>query len=117
MMQSSRSDLKQSDLTSQQPSPFQPSHSTSTQHLGSNPQGPSFLSSVLDPLFPHGIVPLSLNHLGVIPPNHVMYVFPSMVHCKMCFPHNGKIVTIDQLKYYEPKSETSPESIILFCGE
>ena len=30
----------------------------------------------------------------------------------MFFPHNGKIVTIDQLTYHEPKSQTSPESTI-----
>ena len=43
---------------------------------------------------------------------YTMSTIPSMVHSKMSFPHNGKIVTIDQLTYHEPKSQTSPESII-----
>ena len=43
---------------------------------------------------------------------YAMSVFPYVVHHKMSFPHNGNIVTIDQLTYYEPKSQTSPESII-----
>ena len=30
----------------------------------------------------------------------------------MSFPHNGKIVTIDQLTYHEPKSQTSHETTI-----
>ena len=34
---------------------------------------------------------------------------PSAVFCKMSFPHNGKIVTIDQLSYHESQSQTSPE--------
>ena len=37
---------------------------------------------------------------------------PFAVHHKMPFPHDEKIVTIDQLKYYESKSQISPESII-----
>ena len=41
-----------------------------------------------------------------------MSAVSSIVHCRMSFPHNGKIVTIDQLTYHEPKSQTSPESII-----
>ena len=35
---------------------------------------------------------------------YAMCVVPSTVHRKMSFPHNGKIVTIDQLTYYELKS-------------
>jgi len=35
-------------------------------------------------------------------------VVTSMVFCKMCFPHNGMIITINQLTYYDPKSQTSP---------
>ena len=35
---------------------------------------------------------------------YAMSVVPSAVHRKILFPHNGKIVTIDQLTYHEPKS-------------
>ena len=41
-----------------------------------------------------------------------MFFVPSAGHRKMFFPRNGKIVIIDQLTYYEPKYETSPESTI-----
>ena len=41
-----------------------------------------------------------------------MSAVPSAVFRKMSFPHNGKIVTIDQLTYHEPKSQTSPETTI-----
>ena len=43
---------------------------------------------------------------------YAMSDVPSEVHCKMFFPHNGKIVTIDQLTYHEPQSQTSPETTI-----
>ena len=41
-----------------------------------------------------------------------MYVVPSSVFREMSFPHNGKIVTINQLTYHEPPSQTSPEMTI-----
>ena len=41
-----------------------------------------------------------------------MSTFPSAVFHKMSFPHNEKIVAIDQLTYHEPKSQTSPETPI-----
>ena len=41
-----------------------------------------------------------------------MSAIPFAVFHKMSFPHNGKIVTIDQLTYHEPKSQTSPETTI-----
>ena len=56
--------------------------------------------------------PLDYNILLGCSYTYVMSAVPSVVHCKMSFPHNGKIVTIDLLTYYEPKSQTSPESII-----
>ena len=56
--------------------------------------------------------PLDYNILLGHSYNYAMSTIPSAVHHKMSFPHNGKIVTIDQLTYYEPKSQTSPESII-----
>jgi len=43
---------------------------------------------------------------------YAMLAIASAVFRKMCFPHEGKIVTIDQLTYYEPSSLTSPKSII-----
>lgn len=36
----------------------------------------------------------------------------STVFRKICFPHEGKIINIDQLTYYEPASLTSHEPII-----
>jgi len=41
-----------------------------------------------------------------------MSAVPSAVFRKMSFPHNGKIITIDQLTYHEPNSQTSPETTI-----
>ena len=41
-----------------------------------------------------------------------MSVVSYVVHRNMCFPHNGNIVTIVQLTYYDPKSQTSPQSNI-----
>ena len=35
---------------------------------------------------------------------------------KISFPHNGKIVTIDQLTYHEPKSQTSPKTTIYYVA-
>ena len=35
---------------------------------------------------------------------YAMSAVPSAVFRKMSFPHNGKIVTIDQLTYHEPTS-------------
>ena len=39
-----------------------------------------------------------------------MLIVSSVVNRKMCFPHVGKIFTINQLTYYDPKSQTSPLS-------
>ena len=41
----------------------------------------------------------------------------STVFHKMCFPHQGKIVIIDHLTYYQPASVTSLESIILLVSD
>jgi len=30
----------------------------------------------------------------------------------MCSPHNGNIITIDHLTYYDPQSQTSPHTTI-----
>ena len=43
---------------------------------------------------------------------YAMSAVASTIFCKMCFSHEGKIVTIDQLTYYEPASVTSLDSII-----
>ena len=47
--------------------------------------------------------PLDYNILLGRSYTYAMSVVPSAVHRKMFFPHNGKIVTIDQLTYHEPK--------------
>ena len=44
---------------------------------------------------------------------YAMSVVTSTIFHKMCFPHEGNIITIDQLTYYKPTFVTSPESIIL----
>ena len=56
--------------------------------------------------------PLDYNILLGRSYTYAMSAVPSIVFCKMSFPHNGKIVTIDQLTYHEPKSQTSPETTI-----
>lgn len=48
--------------------------------------------------------PLDYNILLYHSYTYVMSVVTSAVFCKMCFSHNGKISTIDQLTYYDPKS-------------
>jgi len=48
---------------------------------------------------------------------YAVLVLVSVVFYKMCLPHEGKIITIDQLIYYKPASVTSPESIILSMFE
>ena len=47
--------------------------------------------------------PLDYNILLGRSYTYAMSIFPCAVH-KISFPHNRKIVTIDQLMYYEPKS-------------
>ena len=56
--------------------------------------------------------PLDYNILLGQSYTYAMSAVPSAVFRKMSFPHNGKIVTIDQLTYHEPKSQTSPETTI-----
>ena len=41
-----------------------------------------------------------------------MSAVPSAVFRKISFPHNGKIVTIDQLTYHEPPSQNPSETTI-----
>ena len=48
--------------------------------------------------------PLDYNILLGHSYTYAMSVVPFAVHRKISFPHNRKIVTIDQLTYYEPKS-------------
>lgn len=43
---------------------------------------------------------------------YVMSAMASTLFHKMSFPHNGKIVMVDQLTYYEPRPQSSPDSII-----
>ena len=56
--------------------------------------------------------PLDYNILLGCSYTYAMSAIPSAVHRKIFFPHNGKIVTIDQLTYHEPKSQTSLELTI-----
>ena len=56
--------------------------------------------------------PLDYNILLGHSYTYAMSVVASTIFHKMCFPHEGKIITIDQLTYYEFASLTSPESII-----
>ena len=56
--------------------------------------------------------PLDYNILLRWSYTYAMSTVPSAFFCKISFPRNGKIVTIDQLTYHEPKSQTSPESTI-----
>jgi len=49
-------------------------------------------------------VPLYYNILLVRSYTYATLVATSTVLSKMFFPHEGKIVTIDQLTYYEPAS-------------
>lgn len=48
--------------------------------------------------------PLDYNILLGHSYTYAMLVFASEIDRKMHFPHNGKIVTIDQLTYYDPKA-------------
>jgi len=41
-----------------------------------------------------------------------MSVNAYFVFRKMYFPHNGNIITINQLTYYDPRSQTSPQNTI-----
>ena len=56
--------------------------------------------------------PLSYNILLGRSYTYTMSVVTPTIFQKMCFPHEGNIVTIDQLTYYEPNFVTSPMSIV-----
>ena len=58
--------------------------------------------------------PLDYNILLVPSYTYSMFFVASSIFCKMCFPHNGKIITIDYLTYYDPQSQTSPHTTISF---
>jgi len=57
--------------------------------------------------------PLDYNVLLGYSYTYAMTAVVSAAFHKMCFPHEGNIVTIDQLTYYELASMNSPKSIIL----
>lgn len=42
---------------------------------------------------------------------YAMQAVSSLVFCIMMFPHNGKITTVDQLTYYDPKSQLNPSNV------
>ena len=56
--------------------------------------------------------PLDYNILLGRSYKYAISAIASMVFCKMFFPHEGKIVLINQLTYYELTSVTSPNYII-----
>jgi len=56
--------------------------------------------------------PLDYNILLGCSYTYAMSVVASAVFHNMFFPHEGKIVTIDQLTYHESASMTPPESVI-----
>jgi len=56
--------------------------------------------------------PLYYNILLGCSYTYAMSAIASAVFRKMCFPNNEKIITINQLTYYNPSSLTSPVSII-----
>ena len=41
-----------------------------------------------------------------------MRAVASTVFCLMIFPHEGKIVTVDQLTYHDPQGLTAPANVI-----
>lgn len=43
---------------------------------------------------------------------YTMKVIYSSIYCTMSFPHNGKIVTIDPLTYYDPKFQVHSYNVI-----
>ena len=61
--------------------------------------------------------PLDYNILLDCSYTYAMSAIMSMVLHMMCFPHEGKIVTIDQITYYTLASMTSPEFIISSMSE
>ena len=43
---------------------------------------------------------------------YAMRVVTSTVFCIMMFPHEGKIVTVDQLTYHDPQGIMAPANVI-----
>ena len=41
----------------------------------------------------------------------------SSVFCIMMFPFNGKVVTLDQLSYYNPNASTNPKNVFPTVNE
>jgi hypothetical protein len=56
--------------------------------------------------------PLDYNILFGCSYMYLMKVVASSVFCTMMFPHNGKIVTIDQLTHYEPNHSANIDNIL-----
>ena len=71
MMQSSQAALKRPASASQQPPrPSQPTPSPSIQPSGPPPPGPSPTAGIHELLYPPGMVPPGLNHIGAVSPSH-----------------------------------------------
>jgi hypothetical protein len=47
---------------------------------------------------------------------YAMKVVASSVFRKMIFPHNGKLVTIDQLTYHDPQAQLHPDNVVSSLG-
>jgi hypothetical protein len=45
-----------------------------------------------------------------------MKVMASSFFCKMIFPHNGKLITIDQLTYHDPQAQLHPDNVVSSLG-
>jgi len=47
---------------------------------------------------------------------YAMIVVASSVFRIMMFPHDGKIITVDQLTYYKKKTSNTPNGMLPFVG-
>lgn len=47
---------------------------------------------------------------------YAMKVVALSIFCNMMFPHNGKIVSLDQLTYYDPKPQTNLDNVFPTIG-
>jgi len=65
------------------------------------------------------VVDAPLNY-NILPGRSYMYAMKkavaSLVFCTMMFPYEGKVVTIEQLTYYEPRATTNLEKVCPTIG-
>ena len=48
---------------------------------------------------------------------YVMKAVVSLVLCIMMFTYNGKVITLDQLRYYNPNALANPENVLPTISE